>query len=232
MSKFRYGHKWAILLIIVMLLSSACTLRPPPSPPTPAPPNQSPIIHYMTAQQQVLPSSSSEIKCIATDPDTNTLVYSWSADQGIITGMGDSVTWTAPDMASDYAISVTVSDGKGGEATDSVTVSVTPKPNQVPTIISIIVTLKDQPPITASDEPIRVKRWSSPEIECIAEDSDGDEITFMWSATEGKVDGEGANVHYIASSTGNQAVTVTVVDGRGGQTKRSVYFDVPCCGGQ
>ncbi|HEX76240.1 MAG TPA: PKD domain-containing protein [Dehalococcoidia bacterium] len=233
MSQSCHWAKWTTgSIIAMMLLGSACTLfsPPPPPPPPPEPENQLPVIHYMTAKKQTTPSTNCQILCVATDKDDDVLSYWWSADGGMIQGSGENITWIAPDSSGNYTVKVMVTDGKGGEAIDSVSITVTPKPNQPP-IITMTVTPKDQPTIIdPADQPTQVGRWSTTSIECIAEDPDGDELSFTWSATEGKVEGEGAKVQYIASSIGDHAVTVTVTDGRGGETIASVYFKVPCCG--
>lgn len=232
--------KWVIpALIIVMLLVTSCSFvaPQPPTPPSPppAPPqpeNRKPVINYITSQQQVTPASSSRITCVATDADGDTLTYAWATTSGTLVGTGDTVTWNSPEASGTYNIAVTVTDGKGGEVKDSVTIAVVAKPNRSPTA-SVIVREKNEPPVTvtAKTEPIRVKRWSTTEIECKAEDPDGDPLTYKWAATEGKLEGDGPKVQYIATTAGDFAVTVTVADVKGAQAKTTVYFHVPCCGG-
>jgi len=125
-----------------------------------------------------------------------------------------------------------VSDGNGGDVSDSIVVKVVTKPNQLP-VVALWVKLKDQEPFEAGEEPIKTKREAIVEIECLAEDPDGDELRYTWAATQGRIDGEGNKVTYYAlTSKGNQAITVTVIDSKNGQVKRSVYLDVPCCGSQ
>jgi chitinase len=186
----------------------------------------------MTSEQQVLPSSSSRITCVATDADGDPLTYTWSADKGTIVGTGDTVTWNAPEAPGTYSVTAAVTDDKGSEIKSSVTIAVTVKPNRTPTA-TLIVLEKNEPPVTVGPaaELIRVKRWSTVEIQCKAEDPDGDPLTYKWAATDGKIEGEGAKVLYIATTSGEFAVTVTVVDSRGAQVKTSAYFQVPCCGG-
>jgi len=78
--------------------------------------------------------------------------------------------------------------------------------------------------------PIKVKRWSTADIECKAEDPEGDPVTYKWGATGGKIEGEGPHVVYIATTSGDFGVTVTVTDSKGAQTKMAAFFHVPCCG--
>ena len=77
----------------------------------------------------------------------------------------------------------------------------------------------------------RLRIWRDTTIECIAEDPDGDELTFIWSATSGTVKGEGNKVEWIAPGVaGDYTVTVRVTDSRGGEAEASMQFDVLCCG--
>ena len=215
------------LIIIVLLLGSACTLfSPPPEPPPPEPENQPPVIHSITAEREVTASTESQISCEATDVDGDDLSYWWSAPSGgILKGEGDNITWVAPHIAGDYTIKATVTDGNGGEAIDSVTITVTSKPNQPPVIVGLT---RDGNP-AKEEEPLRI--WRDTTIECIAEDPDGDELSFIWSATSGTVKGEGNEVKWIAPGVaGNHTITVRVSDGRGGEAEASMEFAVHCCG--
>ena len=63
------------------------------------------------------------------DPEGAGVTFTWS---GGVSATGESVTVTlppptAPNQSQSYAVTLTVSDGKGGEATDSVTLTVTDK---------------------------------------------------------------------------------------------------------
>jgi len=214
-----YLPRWAtVLIVVVLLFSSSCTLFSPPPPP-PEPENNPPVVHVMAAEKHVFPATSSQIVCAATDADGDDLEFRWSANGGMIRGTGDNVTWIAPEVIGKYTIEVMVTDGKGGEAVDSLSISVTPNNNTAPVISS------------PEGEQELVRRFTTTSIECIAEDTDGDELSYSWSATGGTIKGEGANVEWIApGSGGDQAVTVTVSDGKGGEAKASVYFRVRCCG--
>ena len=87
--------------------------------------NNDPVITEMTAHpRKIHLGSNSEISCIASDPDGDTLNYTWSAGFGTISGSGASITWTAPSLAGNYYINCLVDDGRGGETLDSIGVSV------------------------------------------------------------------------------------------------------------
>jgi hypothetical protein len=233
MSRFRLNilpwhnqSKLAILLVIaVLLLSSACNLSSP-TPPPPPPPNQPPTINSLTAEKEASTLSESQIVCEANDTDGDTLTYQWSADGGTIKGEGSSVAWVAPDTAGNYTVKVAVTDGKGGEATDSTTIAVIDKPNQLPTITSL--TIDGSPP----GEENRIRQWTTKAIQCTAQDPDGDNLSYLWRATGGKITGEGNKVSWTSPGVnGNYTVTVVVTDDRGDKAEASIVFKVACCGG-
>jgi hypothetical protein len=197
------------------------------------PENHPPLIYYIESGQQEGSLEEFQLRCVASDPDGDTLYYSWHADEGTFRNSGESITWIAPQPSGTYTISVTASDGKGGEATDSVTVTVEPENTDHAPTVKLIIDRKDRPQVVITDEvyePITVSRWSTVYIQCIAEDPDGDPLTYEWTRTKGKLLGEGPSVQYISTDTGGQSVTVTVSDGRGRYVRRIIHFDIPCCG--
>jgi hypothetical protein len=77
-------------------------------------------------------------------------------------------------------------------------------------------------PVIASlvAEPERVPPRGSCQIVCNATDPDGYELSYNWSASGGKITGEGATVTWTApSSVGSYNVTVTVSDSHGAEAK-------------
>ena len=69
-------------------------------------------------------SESSDIKCIASDPDGDELSYSWSAYAGSFSGSGNEVKWISPGSEGNYKLFCKVDDGKGGIGEDSITIEV------------------------------------------------------------------------------------------------------------
>jgi len=98
--------------------------------------NQSPIIEDMviTADHKYLKAWQSSylvgkeqeyrIECQAWDEDNDNLTYEWSSSEGNIVGNGSQVTWIAPSIDSTAMITVTVSDGGGGVATQELPLKV------------------------------------------------------------------------------------------------------------
>jgi len=87
--------------------------------------NQPPVIDSLTSeQQQVRMAMTSTIECTARDRNRDKLDYIWSADGGNITGEEAVVTWVAPNAYGTYTITVTVTDGRGGEDVESIEIVV------------------------------------------------------------------------------------------------------------
>ncbi len=68
--------------------------------------------------------ATSIITCVAADSNGDNLTYNWSSYYGSFSGTGPIVNWTAPINAGDYYVTCRVSDGRGGEAIDSLCVAV------------------------------------------------------------------------------------------------------------
>ena len=89
--------------------------------------NHRPVIASLAAEPEgVLPSGKCQIVCNAADPDGDELSYNWSASGGNLTGTGESVNWTAPNSEGSYNVTVTVTDGRGGEVMNQVTLAPSP----------------------------------------------------------------------------------------------------------
>ena len=88
-------------------------------------PNNPPVIKSLTAQSTVVrQTESTNIECIACDPDEDGLSYHWTMTGGSISGQGPTVTWIAPKHCADYLVTVTVADGRGGEASQKLKIKV------------------------------------------------------------------------------------------------------------
>ncbi|MCK4403419.1 MAG: hypothetical protein KAV98_06600 [Dehalococcoidia bacterium] len=191
------------VLVTVIFLIGGC-----------APANHPPVITNLKAEPETLPSSGScWIECVASDEDGDELSYEWSAGKGDINGDGATVAWTAPETEGIYNIMVRVTDGNGGEATDSVTITV--KDNHPPTITSLIA---DADWVTPS---------GSCRIECYAEDPDDDELNYEWAASEGDISSTGSVITWTApDAEGLYNITVVVTDGYGGEATRPLDVSV------
>lgn len=94
---------------------------------TPTSGNQPPTITDLSANPPTITTSETSIVTVtALDPEGDPLSYSWFQNSGgAITGSGASVTyWPASCCLGTWTITVTVSDGRGGSAQQSVNVTV------------------------------------------------------------------------------------------------------------
>ena len=111
--RLMYPLNWLVLILLAML-SYSCS-----------PPNNPPIIESLTAQPaEVTQAGGSIVECIAYDPDEDKLSYDWTMTGGNIEGEGSRVTWIAPQNCAVYAISVMVTDERGGKASEQVQIKV------------------------------------------------------------------------------------------------------------
>jgi hypothetical protein len=193
-----------VVVTTVLLLSLSCTTST----------NNQPIITGLEPDAEgVVPLGNLQVVCTASDPDGDELSYDWSASAGEIDGTGDTVTWVAPASEGSYSVTVEVTDGRGGEVMDYVTIAV--RANNPPAIASL----------TTGAE------WTTPsgsvQVTCSASDPDGDELSYEWSASGGDISDTGAVVSWIApQEVGTYDITVMVTDGYGGEATRSVSVGV------
>lgn len=176
--------------------------------------NHRPAITSLAAEpERVLPLGKCQVMCNATDSDGDELSYNWSASGGNISGTGPSVNWTAPNSVSSYNVTVMVTDGRGGTATDYVTIEV--RANRTPTINSLAASAN----------------WTTPsgsiQVTCTASDPDGDELSYEWTTTGGNISGAGAVVNWTApQEVGIYHITVVVTDGHGSSDTDSLPISV------
>ena len=96
-------------------------------------------------------------------------------------------------------------------------------------LASSCATPTNRQPIIASLEP--EPEWVTPsgslQVVCTASDPDGDELNYNWSASAGKVTGDGDTITWVAPpSEGSYSVAVVVTDGHGGEVVDYVAITV------
>jgi outer membrane protein OmpA-like peptidoglycan-associated protein len=94
--------------------------EPPPPPPPPPPPaaNRPPTVTCEAERATIAPGETVGLRATASDPDGDSLTYSWSSTAGRITGTGASVRLDTSGVSApaNVTASVRVSDGRGGSA--------------------------------------------------------------------------------------------------------------------
>jgi hypothetical protein len=87
--------------------------------------NSIPQIEKITANPRKLYlGESSELRCFASDPDSDQLSFSWNSIYGTITGSGENIKWISPNTEGNFKVYCQVNDGKGGFAEDSISLEV------------------------------------------------------------------------------------------------------------
>jgi hypothetical protein len=173
-----------------------------------------------------------QLSLTATDPDQDSLTYTWSQEPATPVGSFSSSfaanpTWISPEVSSPqtFTLKVTVSDGKGGTVQGQVTVDVAPpsSTNRAPVLTgpsASTTTVNEQQSITLSAS---------------ATDPDGDPITYTWAQTApaspvGSFSSTtAANPTWTApdvTANGTYTLRVTASDGQGGNATGTLDITV------
>ena len=220
----------SITVILALLLD--CT-TPPPEVKLP---NQAPVIEAVNYAGDAFSNSEVQIDCTARDADSDNLTYTWTAEEGQIRGTGYSVLWIPPGKMGTYPITLAVTDGKGGVATENISIRVVTNADGTATPeVDLKLKLGAAEPVIMDKQ--RIRKWLTVDIFCVVENAGGGDLTYTWSETEGKLIGNGleagraAKVQWIAPSVNSDPiVSVTVKDSQGREAKGQVNFNVFCCG--
>jgi PKD repeat protein len=151
----------------------------------------------------------------ASDPENDKLTFEWDFDDGSAKATGADVTHTFT-TAGTYTVKVTASDGKGGTATRTESVTVSPAANVLPTVKIAADPIQGTAPL-----PVQF----SAEID----DPDGDRrnVKTVWTFGDGAGSGSAEpNPLHVYSAAGTYTATLTVTDARGGTTSKSITITV------
>jgi len=177
--------------------------------------NRPPEIASISGPDSIEAGGSCELTCNASDPDGDTIGYTWSCNVGGLSGTtGRTVTWYAPDSAVGAVVTAIVTDSSLAD-TASISIGVKPIANRPPTIDSIA-------------GPSSVPANGNTSLTCFASDLDGDSLTYSWTCARGRLSpATGRTVTWYAPDTsGNVSITATVRDGRGGEDVRPKSINV------
>ena len=153
----------------------------------------------------------------ASDPDGDSLTYSYSATGGMITGTGPNARWDLAGLApGNYTASSQVNDGHGGMAScTSSAVTVNPRPNRPPT-----VSLSSDRDTMLVGECVHFTATGS--------DPDGDRLRYTWTSNGGQLTPSDTTAQWCSAglAPGSYTTTVRVDDGRGGAADASKAINV------
>lgn len=186
--------------------------------------NHPPAIEEIT-DQQLSPGLAFSYQVNASDPDGDVLVYALSiSPEGMaIDAATGIITWTpASSNIGNNSVMVVVSDGIGGEATESFFAVVGGSTNQAPVVDPVL------------DLPAQLNQLFTYKIS--ASDSDGDSLTYnLVTSPAGMVIDSATGLISWSPTTndlGYNDVTVSVNDGQGGTVFVSFTVAVPLSGNE
>ncbi len=163
----------------------------------------------------ILTSNSINVYCTVEDKNNDTLSFIWSANQGIITGSGSQVRYTAPNIPGDFIIQCIIDNNHGGRDTAKITIKVSVFINQPPVINKIKAV------------PRKINLNSQSVLSCFASDADNDTLSYSWTSVSGIITGTGSSVSWNSPSiSGNYYIACSVSDNHGGIVKDSIQVEV------
>jgi outer membrane protein OmpA-like peptidoglycan-associated protein len=149
----------------------AAAPEPPPAPaPAPPPANRGPSVRALCDPCTARVGQTAALRADASDPDGDSLSVRWSVTGGTLTDTRAAATsWRAESAPGLIHFTVTVDDGRGGSATDTLTIEVTEsaiefedvrfdfdshklRPAALPLLDSVVAALKQQPHMHARIE--------------------------------------------------------------------------------
>jgi PKD repeat protein/type 1 glutamine amidotransferase len=166
-------------------------------------PNADPVITSATRTPSgnVDTNTAINFAAAATDADGDTLSYAWDfGDSTSSNQQNPTKTYAAPGT---YSAKVTVSDGKGGSATQTLSVTVT-QGNRNPTVTAARTPSNSVPPGTEVS------------FTATGADADGDTLTYSWDFGDSTPASSEQNPKHTYANAGTFSAKVTVSDGKGG----------------
>ena len=227
----------SIIRAIVMLSAAIIFLNISCITPQNPQANRPPVIEQIDGSTSWSPLSEGQFIVHATDPDGDKLTYTWLADNGTLKTEGNTASWISPAAMGKYHITVVVSDGNNHDVrlTKEVTVFVNADGSQTPD--APIMLKMSLPSTDVATGAKRIRIWTAAPVECVVDGANPRDLKFTWTASNGKIQGNGLNegtaskVTWIAPGVaGDFTLDVVVSDNTGEQAKGTVNFKVFCCG--
>ncbi len=176
-----------------------------------------------SADKNMVVAGSGEIVPVhvsASDPDGDSLTYTWSATGGSVDGTGADARWSAGNAgAGSYSVSAHVDDGHGGSATCSVDIRVNaPPPPPAP-----------KPPVmSCSTDRGTVMAGERVNVSASASSPQSFALNYTWRSNAGQIVGTGSSVQFDTTGLGPGTYTITgrVDDGHDGAADCTVNVTV------
>jgi outer membrane protein OmpA-like peptidoglycan-associated protein len=187
-------------------------------PQPPPPPNHPPVAACSINPASVFEGSgdAAALHVSASDPDNDTLTYSYTATGGTVEGTGPDARWNSSGVAvGSYTITAKVDDGKSGTVTCSADIKVEERPHHPPTI-------------TCAPERNSIIAGEKVALHSTASSPDNLKLTYNYSATDGHIAGEGPSAIFDGAGVapGSYKITCGVTDERGDKAESTTDLEV------
>jgi outer membrane protein OmpA-like peptidoglycan-associated protein len=152
----------------------------------------------------------------ASSPDNLPLTYNYTASAGTVDGTGPDVRWNPSGLnPGAYTVSVKVDDGKGGTASCTADIRVEERPHHPPTV-------------SVSANPTTIKVGARSAITCNGASPDNLQLTYNYSASGGRVTGNGPQAEFDSTGVqpGTYSVKCEVTDSRSDKADGSANIEV------
>lgn len=187
-------------------------------------PNENPVVQNAIRDQQLTVQGAPythNLNSVFSDPDDDPLTFSVETNpSSIVTiNLSDGDLTVRPDAIGEVLITITADDGKGGTAQDHFTVIVNERPNKNPEVVQNIEDFS----IDEGGSPVEI------DLETIFSDPDGDPLEYELSSDAPDVASasiSGSSLIVSPGSPGRAVITVTALDGKGGQVEQEFAVDV------
>jgi hypothetical protein len=210
----------------------ALTLQQTPPPPLYG--NEAPFIDSLVASSNSVQTGGAlSLNAMAHDPNPgDTLTWAWTATHGTFSDSTAATTsWTAPSSVGVQTLMLTVKDSQGIAASVSIAVNVV---SGSPTNAQLDISFNLWPVVSGISASLsRLDAGQATAVSALAADADGDALSYQWTSTCAGTwkDATSNAASFVPSSVPDEAcnnclLTVTVQDGRGGQTKGSLNLCV------
>ncbi|NOK15860.1 Ig-like domain-containing protein [Corallococcus carmarthensis] len=197
--------------------------------------NEAPVIDSLTVSANaLLPGGALALSAMVHDPNPgDTLTLAWTATGGTFsTATAATSSWTAPASIGVQTLTFTVTDSQGSAVSVSLAVNVVPEFSTGDAALGI--SFNRWPVVTRVSASLnRLDVGQSTAVSALASDADADALSYQWTsscpgtwtnATSGTASFVPAS--RPADACNNCRLTVTVQDGRGGQTTGAINLCV------
>ena len=187
--------------------------------------NRPPTARLKATSYEISPNQQVTLTAEASDPDGQTLSYTWSHPSGTLATSANNLsgTWTAPGISTIATITFTAKDPSGLTSVAKVTIKVGSSGGNQPSNAHPVVLSID----TATSTFLNNADY---QLTANATDSNGDALTYFWSTTQGTVSPtDQVSTTWRTPNVSNTTyvqVTVLVSDNRGGTANRTATFTV------